>query len=191
MIRQCFLTNSGIQFEADKLREIAGIDPEMLYPIVTPRPPPLEIPHDLANLIELRNYAKSGKVGGEIEKGGKAIVKVMGAEQKAVQRANSVEKVPSRSASLYGDGNEQSRDVDIESTASAPASIYDGGEDAVGDGEKKHHHPFVSEEEEDLFDALSPIYDQLKLAKPWWVLEFLPMKHRMQKEDGTWGRSYA
>ena len=49
----------------------------------------------------------------------------------------------------------------------------------------------MSEEEEDLFDALSPIYDQLKLAKPWWVLEFLPMKHRMQKEDGTWGRSYA
>ena len=63
--------------------------------------------------------------------------------------------------------------------------------DAGGDGEKKHHHPFESEEEEDLFDALSPIYDQLKLAKPWWVLEFLPMKHRMQKEDGTWGRSYA
>lgn len=46
--------------------------------------------------------------------------------------------------------------------------------------------PFLSEEEEDILDALSPIYDQLVLAKGWWLLEMLPMEERYQNgEDGT------
>lgn len=35
-------------------------------------------------------------------------------------------------------------------------------------------------------DALCPIYDQLKLAKWWWILEFLPMKQKYQRHDKTW-----
>jgi hypothetical protein len=43
---------------------------------------------------------------------------------------------------------------------------------------------FVNEEEEDLADALSPMYDQLKLAKYWWILEMLPQKiHYQRSED--------
>ena len=48
--------------------------------------------------------------------------------------------------------------------------------------------PFVNEEEEDMLDALAPMYDQLKLAKGWWVLECLPSRQRHQKEDDTWER---
>ncbi|KAA1467854.1 hypothetical protein DENSPDRAFT_833006 [Dentipellis sp. KUC8613] len=44
----------------------------------------------------------------------------------------------------------------------------------------------LSEEEEDVRDAISPIYDQLVLAKGWWILEFLPMRHKCKKDDGTW-----
>ncbi|EKM61846.1 uncharacterized protein PHACADRAFT_248724 [Phanerochaete carnosa HHB-10118-sp] len=45
----------------------------------------------------------------------------------------------------------------------------------------------LSEEEEDLADALSPVYDQLALARSWWVLELLPMRHRVQRTaDGRW-----
>lgn len=40
MIRQCFLTNTGIRFHADLLRTI-GLDPASLYPVVKERPPPL------------------------------------------------------------------------------------------------------------------------------------------------------
>ncbi|CAE6420883.1 unnamed protein product [Rhizoctonia solani] len=40
--------------------------------------------------------------------------------------------------------------------------------------------------EEDAKDALQPIYDQLKLAKWWWILEFLPMKQRYQRHDQSW-----
>jgi hypothetical protein len=45
---------------------------------------------------------------------------------------------------------------------------------------------FVDEQREDLLDALSPIYDQLKKVKPWWLLEVLPTKVKVQKEDGSW-----
>lgn len=45
----------------------------------------------------------------------------------------------------------------------------------------------LSEEEEDLADALCPIYDQLSLAKGWWILELLPMKQRFQNpQDNSW-----
>ncbi|KAH9480835.1 hypothetical protein JR316_0007437 [Psilocybe cubensis] len=40
MIRECFKTNSGIMFHTDGLKGI-NLDPDMLYPVVRPRPPPL------------------------------------------------------------------------------------------------------------------------------------------------------
>ncbi|KAH7926861.1 hypothetical protein BV22DRAFT_1008135 [Leucogyrophana mollusca] len=51
---------------------------------------------------------------------------------------------------------------------------------------------FVSEEEEDLADALSPVYDQLVLAKGWWILEVLPQKQHYQKdEDSSWVKDWS
>jgi len=44
----------------------------------------------------------------------------------------------------------------------------------------------LSEEEEDLADAMSPINDELRVSKSWWLLEVLPLKHRHQKKDGNW-----
>ena len=44
---------------------------------------------------------------------------------------------------------------------------------------------FVNEAEEDLADALSPAYDQLKLAYFWWLLEVIPqtIKYQSGKTD--------
>ncbi|KAJ7174136.1 hypothetical protein C8R43DRAFT_943752 [Mycena crocata] len=44
------------------------------------------------------------------------------------------------------------------------------------------------EEEEDLKDALAPIYDQLKLKPFWWILEVVPFKFRYQRrhEGDQW-----
>ena len=36
----------------------------------------------------------------------------------------------------------------------------------------------ISEEDEDLKDALSPIYDQLELKRGWWIVELLPLSFR-------------
>ncbi|KAF8157844.1 hypothetical protein B0H34DRAFT_844310 [Crassisporium funariophilum] len=46
--------------------------------------------------------------------------------------------------------------------------------------------PRETEEEAELKDALSPIYDQLSLRWFWWILELLPMKHRYQAKDNAW-----
>lgn len=45
---------------------------------------------------------------------------------------------------------------------------------------------FVSEEEEDLADILSPINDMLKISKSWWILECVPQNIRFQKDDDSW-----
>ncbi|KAJ7133376.1 hypothetical protein C8R44DRAFT_23113 [Mycena epipterygia] len=42
------------------------------------------------------------------------------------------------------------------------------------------------EEEEDLKDAMCPIYDQLQLKPFWWILELLPMNFRYQRRDDKW-----
>ena len=42
------------------------------------------------------------------------------------------------------------------------------------------------EEEEELRDTLSPVYDQLSIAPFWWILEVLPLKHKYQKGDASW-----
>jgi len=45
----------------------------------------------------------------------------------------------------------------------------------------------LSEETEDYFDSMSPINDMLKIAKSWWILEFIPIRLRTQdKKTGEW-----
>ncbi|KAG6849844.1 hypothetical protein C0991_010996, partial [Blastosporella zonata] len=48
-----------------------------------------------------------------------------------------------------------------------------------------------SEEEHELLDALSPIYDQLSLAWFWWSLEILPLRQPFQKGDNSWSRTFV
>lgn len=51
--------------------------------------------------------------------------------------------------------------------------------------------PMGTEEEEDLKDALSPVYDELKLLPVWWIPEFLPIKVRCQREDDSWNSYFT
>jgi hypothetical protein len=44
----------------------------------------------------------------------------------------------------------------------------------------------VSEEEHELLDATSPIYDRLSSCPLWWLLELVPVPRRRQREDNTW-----
>lgn len=51
---------------------------------------------------------------------------------------------------------------------------------------------FQSEEEEELADAISPIYDELKLALGWWILEIFPLRHRVQnRRDLSWNHYWS
>jgi hypothetical protein len=47
-----------------------------------------------------------------------------------------------------------------------------------------------TEEDHELLDAMSPIYDQLSLAWSWWALELLPMKQHYQTSEES-GNKWA
>jgi hypothetical protein len=51
--------------------------------------------------------------------------------------------------------------------------------------------PMGTEEEEDLKDILSPIYDGLNMLPAYWILEYLPMKIRYQLENDEWKEPYV
>ncbi|KAJ7198419.1 hypothetical protein B0H12DRAFT_1244840 [Mycena haematopus] len=49
----------------------------------------------------------------------------------------------------------------------------------------------LTEEEIELRDALSPIYDQLSRHRLWWILEVVPLRQRYQLVDDTWNTSFS
>lgn len=123
MIRECFIANTGIQFQREAFTEI-GLDPSTLYPFVVPRPPPL--------VATASAVAKLGK---------------------------------SAHAAEATDGT-------LTNEAQASQTAADS---------------FKAEESEELADAVCPLYDQLKLSKPWWVLEVIPLRLRAQnRHDAMW-----
>lgn len=50
----------------------------------------------------------------------------------------------------------------------------------------KYSPSCLTEEEEDVLDAVCPLYDQLDLVKAWWILEVVPLVQRYQEEDNEW-----
>ncbi|KIK67876.1 hypothetical protein GYMLUDRAFT_155613 [Collybiopsis luxurians FD-317 M1] len=115
MIRECFKTNTGIQFHSEGLRSL-GLDPDCLWPEVRPRPPALS-----AESTCIRSVPRSPPKT--------SVVSTPGITQQSV---------------------------------------------------------FKTEEELDLEDACSPIYDQLSLARGWWILEFFPMKNKYRHGESVW-----
>ncbi len=45
-------------------------------------------------------------------------------------------------------------------------------------------------EEEECADALSQMHDQLEMVKAWWILEWLPLRHRRQYNHYSRPRHY-
>jgi hypothetical protein len=48
----------------------------------------------------------------------------------------------------------------------------------------------VTNEEEERADALSRMHDQLEMVKAWWMLEWLPLRHRRQYHGYSRPRHY-
>ena len=137
MIRQCFLTNTGILFHG-KLLQAIGLDPSSLYPVVKPRPPAL------AYSATPTTPASTTKMTGTTK--------------------TLVNPRDSNLSTFKGDT------ISVGYIDVSPSSIG-----------------ALSEEEEDLADSLCRIYDQLRLAPLWWILELFPIRQPMQRDDNnTW-----
>ncbi|KXN83390.1 hypothetical protein AN958_01527 [Leucoagaricus sp. SymC.cos] len=122
MIRQTFLTNTGIMFSARGLRKLGlDLDPVTYHPVLK-RPPALEVPKN-----------------------------------------TFIQHIPRTNLKRL---TIEEYDAQVKEAAEAEAEL--------------------TEQEVDLKDALSPVYDQLSLARWWWILEMLPIRHHFQKEDNSW-----
>ena len=51
--------------------------------------------------------------------------------------------------------------------------------------------PSLPEDDEDIYDALCPVYDQLSLVKWWWILEFWPIHELKKDKAGEWIKEVA
>ncbi|KAI5116598.1 hypothetical protein M0805_006776 [Coniferiporia weirii] len=232
MIRECFLARTGIQFEADRLRDI-GLDPTTLYPRVVKRPeptaetcaPPVP-PKDSApgskaaadkgaERISLNSERALGH--GEVEDGDvDSIPQDSKPECSKVSATPLVNRRRRKHISAEGtlveddvgpgedgdkDGSEDALYVQVKSASeefSVPASekqnvLGDSAPSGVSTEQTLGVPPTTVgiEAEADARDALSPVYDQLKLAKWWWLLEILPVKERMRCAEGAWKKKWT
>ncbi len=129
MIRECFVTNTGIQFHRDSFKG-TGLDPDTLFPVIQKRPEAIK--PSTSMVTELRASAHEAEAS----------------------EATLTDNVEAQGSPLAASS-------------------------------------FKSEEEEELEDALSPIYDELKVQFKWsifwWILEIFPLRHRVQnRKEISW-----
>lgn len=144
MIRECFATNTGIQFHSVQLKQM-GLNPISLYHKLIPRRPAIFDNKQEAD-PHLQNYARPWPGNTTLRLEGHAVRHLF----RWLRRLGANERAPS-------------------STRDSP------------------EHPFVSEEHEDLSDALSDMHDQLQARRFWWILELLPQQQQYQKDDDMCG----
>ncbi|KLO09282.1 hypothetical protein SCHPADRAFT_907921 [Schizopora paradoxa] len=163
MIRQCFAADSGIQFQAEKLHEI-GLDPDSLYPYCKDRPPPVSVPYPPPEPnASPKNKKKGKKNNGPKREGDRGGAEADVEDDELAFFSEEEDDL----LSLLGSDDEEEDDPW-------------GPEAWVMETHRK------SEEEEEMLDALCPMYDQLELSPGWWLLECVPINQRVQKPDGTW-----
>jgi len=100
-------------------------------------------------------------------------------------------EIPIRGHNYLKKKKKQTQDEDEDEEADIHTLIKETKDDVKS---KKTAQPLMlvgSEEEEELQDALSPKYDQLKIQKAWWALELIPLTLRYQRGDNEWVSYFA
>ncbi|TDL15310.1 hypothetical protein BD410DRAFT_778252 [Rickenella mellea] len=173
MIRQCFLTDTGIIFDADLMKEI-GLDPATIY---NPRPKRIPAPRDA--VIESPEWQPCAIVSLLMFIGRVIWIAVKIVFSAAMWpfkhlwllvRFSEPVKWLCGQLDIKPPTKRAVRDVPDFVILSLPVDT-------------------VNEEKEELIDALQPIYDELNLAWWWWIVEYLPLKHCSQK--GNRADSYS
>ncbi|TFK63441.1 hypothetical protein BDN72DRAFT_826641 [Pluteus cervinus] len=170
MVRECFKAKTGIMFNVEGLRRL-GMDPNRLYPEVKPRPKPLHPTlHKPCEPKEVTPKPIHKRISG-------FVTEWLG------PRRSKEKKVTNSAGKTIGslaDEWLQKLDGDMEGTNDEWLKTEGRGELEKLTADRRAIIDVGTEEEEELYDALSRIYDQLKAAKGWWILEYLPLTSRYQ-----------
>lgn len=198
MVRQCFLTNTGIKFHADLLRKI-GMNPDTLYPAVKDRPDAIYAPV----FKSLGDHPE--KTGDNTERPKREEKEAKGTDKtlrmSTLKFSSFKVTLPRSWTTPQSHKSGKLRKRARSGRGSALGASCSGTSTGLGDisatvsssvssamiAPALPSSKVLTEEEEDLADALSPIYDQLTRKKAWWTLELIPMRHRVQGDDNNWG----
>lgn len=210
MIRECFRMKTGIQFEADRLYDL-GIDPHTVYPKVVRR---MNVEKPLPDVPQQQQLPPDTPPANK-EKTNHAVPSSPPAQETVTSeptREREEEHRHEHHRSLDGGTLvEHHREMSVAQTEEqfgdervrrTETSLIDekvriSQEDFLDDDKRpplsRTHHKGVStyiEDEQDREDAKCAVYDQLKLNKWWWVLEFLPLRERQRQPDGSWKKRW-
>lgn len=255
MIRECFLARTGIQFEADKLRDL-GMDPHTLYPRVLDEKPDWlkaeyhdhhctqtkeesektghgsasshasnSISHsrmqDHTDLSFVQSREKEALVQKDVTP---EVIRLTPEEKQAVPGHSRQKNISLGTTLVDAAESKESLDpprvevqrasvIDLTSVAEVEATSAHLREEHGNSDEKKTDHtdhpskylssdhagglkankplnPMHFETEATNIDARTKVYDQLKLKRWWWLLEYLPMRERRQNTDGSWKKKW-
>ncbi|KAL5495495.1 hypothetical protein ACEPAI_958 [Sanghuangporus weigelae] len=177
MIRECFRTKTGIIFDKDMLKKDIGLDTDTIYPYVHPRPPRRPAPP--GSRIAEAEKQKSNTL--------EFIAVILSLFVIPLTLVARILAFPVKHFWLllqftrlgkfvHNMGKRAWNGIKIlfpstkTSEGSMPTLLP-----------VTRTNEFISEEDEELADALSPMYDQLHLAWFWWILELIPFRFREQK----------
>jgi hypothetical protein len=161
MIRQTFLAGTGIQFHRSLLPTI-GMDPAHLYPFVLERKPAV---HPTPQLVEEANTRAKVDAKTKRHDDGTLVKKSEQDHRKASKRPHKAHRTRTQ-----------------EGTGDSLRDVINADYGPI--------HMDMPEEEEDIRDALSPIFDELVLSRGWWVLEAIPLTQNVQNEDKTYVKKF-
>ncbi|THU90421.1 hypothetical protein K435DRAFT_841466 [Dendrothele bispora CBS 962.96] len=208
MVRECFKTKTGIMFDSNRLRKI-GLDPSSLYPMVLPRPAPIAVDKDTR--IRTIPPEDPSKAPGLI----KQLASRIGDSLPNFRSKLQAPKIKVSRPFKMEKRREKMKEGTIEDEEPESDGIMGGIKKRLrrmttsSDHMVKHiiksppprppkevmaedaHFGSLTEEQEDLHDAMSPKYDQLKLSRSWWLLEYIPMQFRYQRGDNYWVTTFC
>lgn len=159
MIRECFATKTGLIFDMDMLRDVIGLDVDLERRVLLP--PPSRVDPRAPTLAGDATIVPDDKVPGVFVAAAGTVASTLTAPVRLVYRA------------LRRAVSSKRRPADVVST---DPPLPRSGPGAAGPGEA-----FAGEALEELRDVLSPMYDQLRIARGWWVLEWVPLRVKKEK----------
>lgn len=176
MIRQTFECNTGILFSTAALAE-TGLDLHTIYPLyqetkrptVGPSPQHVE-QYESQTLPPLRRRSTALGVDPKSRKASTA------SEATFVRNGHSVGSEKPHANGIKRRNTTDSERGDIFNPLYHSSHTTSANTCSL-------HPDLLPEQVEDHFDALAPVNDMLANAKGWWVLEYWPIKVRVQKKD--------
>lgn len=162
MIRECFATNTGMIFDMDMLQDVVGLDVDFDRRVLKPAPERLS-PEE-ARLNGNFHIIPDEPIPGLLKSTAWGVFNTVKAPVSLVGRA--LRRI------ILG---KRSRVADVVHTAPPPP--------AHGRTVEASIQPFQGEAMEELLDSLSPMYDQLRIARWWWILEWMPVKVKKEKAE--------